>query len=50
MADVYGVKYPGFRPALKPGELFFRIRPETAFAWNETDFPTSATRWRFDAS
>jgi nitroimidazol reductase NimA-like FMN-containing flavoprotein (pyridoxamine 5'-phosphate oxidase superfamily) len=25
----------------------FRLAPETAFAWREHDFPTSATRWQF---
>lgn len=26
----------------------YRLVAETAFAWREEDFPTSATRWRFD--
>jgi len=26
----------------------YRLAAETAFAWRERDFPTSATRWRFD--
>jgi len=50
MAAAYGAKYPGFRPALKPDELFLMVRPILALAWTETDYPNSATRWAFDAA
>lgn len=42
---LYRVKYAvGLREA--PGELsFFRLRPNRALAWDEQDFPTSATAW-----
>lgn len=42
---LYRAKYAvGLREA--PGELsFFRLVPNRALAWNEQDFPTSATAW-----
>jgi hypothetical protein len=30
-----------------PG-LVYQLRPRTAFAWLESSFPTSATRWEFE--
>lgn len=30
-----------------PG-LVYQLRPQVAFAWQESSFPTSATRWKFD--
>ncbi len=49
MADVYGAKYPGFRPQLKPEELYYVVRPVTVFAWTEKEFRVSLTRWRFES-
>jgi hypothetical protein len=43
IADAYEAKYD-YRP---PGLL--RVRPRRALAWLETDFPTTATRFDFDA-
>lgn len=43
----YHAKYR-FRPDdfdVRP--VTYEVRPRTAFAWRERDFPTSATRWRF---
>lgn len=31
-----------------PGYGVYRVRPRTAHAWLEADFPGTATRWRFD--
>lgn len=31
------------------GDSALMLRPRTAFAWRERDFPGSATRWRFAA-
>lgn len=49
IAQAYGAKYPGYDPGPEPdaGSVFFALRPSTAFAWREKDFPTSATRWSF---
>jgi hypothetical protein len=46
--DAYDAKY-GFR--IEPsGETMgiYRLRPRTALAWRESDYPRSATRWVFD--
>ncbi len=50
IADVYAAKYPPYRPepGTETGSLFFALRPRVAFAWQEHDFPNTATRWRFD--
>lgn len=40
----YKAKY-GF-PMQGPG-VIYRLKPETAFAWREADFPQCATRWSF---
>jgi len=32
------------------GNPVYRVAIHTAFAWSESDFPESATRWRFPAS
>ena len=45
--DAYGAKY-AFRPdPSNPGEVTYALRPNVAFAWLESDFPASATRWTF---
>jgi hypothetical protein len=47
-AAAYAAKYD-FRP--EPGgsdDVTYRLRPRVALAWLESDFPRTATRWRFD--
>jgi pyridoxine/pyridoxamine 5'-phosphate oxidase len=43
--DAYEGKYD-HRP---PGKSLFRLRPLRALAWREADYPSSATRFDFDA-
>ncbi len=42
--DSYEAKY-GLRGGSVPGAALFGLRPLSALAWREKDFPTSATRW-----
>ena len=44
---LYAAKYPPYDPT--PSPFYFVLRPRNALAWQEHDFPTSATRWDFDA-
>jgi hypothetical protein len=44
MADLYGAKYE-FRP--DPGPGWWRIEPRAAYAWLESDYPSTATRFVF---
>jgi hypothetical protein len=45
----YAAKYDGFKPNLpSESEPVYTIRIHTAMAWQEKDFPRSATRWEFD--
>ena len=49
-ADAYQAKYQ-FRPDVADNSgkyAYYRLALKTAYAWHEKDFPTSATRWRFD--
>ena len=43
--DAYEAKYD-HRP---PTKTLYRLRPARVLAWREVDFPTSATRFDFDA-
>lgn len=45
VSDAYEAKY-GMRSDSIEG--YYAVRPGVAFAWREQDFPTSATRWRFN--
>jgi general stress protein 26 len=45
VADAYEAKYD-YR---LPSPRLLRLRPRRAFAWTETDFTTTATRFNFDA-
>ena len=46
-AEAYEVKY-GFRPDTTGiSSSVYCFRPEFSYAWRETDFPRSATRWSF---
>ncbi len=49
IADVYEAKYPPFRPDPEedPDSVFLRLIPQVVFAWRESDFPNTATRWVF---
>jgi nitroimidazol reductase NimA-like FMN-containing flavoprotein (pyridoxamine 5'-phosphate oxidase superfamily) len=49
IAEVYAAKYPPYKPdpANEPGTVWFTLEPRTVFAWLESDFPNTATRWRF---
>ncbi len=51
MAEAYGVKYPGFKPEFDSNPLdalYYILRPGVVYAWLESDFLKSATRWQFD--
>jgi hypothetical protein len=43
LVDAYQAKYQ-----VRPTGLY-HLRPRTVFAWQERDFPNTATRWRFSA-
>jgi hypothetical protein len=45
IADIYKDKYD-FRP--DPGEGWFWLRPASALAWVERDYPKTATRFTFE--
>jgi Pyridoxamine 5'-phosphate oxidase len=45
VADIYKDKYD-FRP--EPGEGWFWLRPVSALAWVERDYPKTATRFTFE--
>lgn len=45
LGQVYFKKYNVHLTTQNP---VYRLVNETAFAWREKDFPTSATRWHFD--
>lgn len=46
---LYAAKYPPFDPGenRQPGDFWYTLRPRTALAWLEKDFPNTATRWDF---
>jgi PPOX class probable F420-dependent enzyme len=47
-ADAYAAKYD-FRPEPGgPDDVTYRLQPQVALAWLESDFPRTATRWLFD--
>jgi hypothetical protein len=45
--DRYEVKYDVRPSAMGEAAGVYVLRPETALAWTEADFPTTATRFRF---
>jgi len=50
-ADAYAAKYDikvGVTPAARRTTAIFAMRPSTAYAWLESDYPGSATRWQFE--
>lgn len=49
-ADAYKVKYD-FRPDLTDSTVAsYKLDPRVAFAWTESSFPETATRWVFPGS
>lgn len=44
--SAYDAKY-GIQVEAGPSIACFRLRPRKAMAWLESDFPQTATRWRF---
>ncbi|MCB9420948.1 MAG: pyridoxamine 5'-phosphate oxidase family protein [Ardenticatenaceae bacterium] len=48
-STAYAAKYAGFKPnAPSENEPIYTLRIQTAMAWQEKNFPQSATRWEFD--
>ncbi len=47
LADAYEAKY-AHRPGSEPGGVWLRLRPRFAYAWLESDYPRTATRFSFD--
>jgi hypothetical protein len=45
--DAYDAKYGHRVDTSNPMFGFYRVRPQRVLAWRETEFPTSATRFRF---
>lgn len=45
--EAYAAKYSPFQPdpANEPDGIYYAVRPHTVLAWQETDFPATATRW-----
>ena len=44
--DIYAVKYPPFKPNPDdPDNIFYALKPHITLAWQERDFPNTATRW-----
>jgi general stress protein 26 len=48
-ADAYDVKYNIRLDTNDPNFGFYTLRLKVAMAWLEADFPTTATRWRFNS-
>ena len=46
VGEVYAAKY-GIDASGDAGPPMYGLRPRVAFAWTESNFPESATRWRF---
>ena len=47
LAQAYGEKYTLEITFRDPGSVVYALRPERAFAWRESDYPESATRFTF---
>lgn len=49
MAAAYPKKYPSFTPTLDDlkASANFTVRPHVVMAWQEKDYPNTATRWNF---
>ena len=46
-AGAYEAKYDFAMDVTNPSYAFLRLAPRVALTWRESDFPSSATRWRF---
>jgi hypothetical protein len=49
VGKAYAAKYPPYDPVGEgmEGALWYALRPQSALAWLEKDFPNTATRWDF---
>jgi pyridoxine/pyridoxamine 5'-phosphate oxidase len=47
LAAAYGEKYTLEITFQDPGSVVYALKPEQAFAWRESDYPESATRFQF---
>jgi pyridoxine/pyridoxamine 5'-phosphate oxidase len=47
LAAAYGEKYTLEITFQDPGSVVYALKPEQAFAWRESDYPESATRFSF---
>lgn len=48
-STAYAIKYPGIKPnPPSKNEPIYTLHVQTAMAWQEKDFPRTATRWEFD--
>ena len=47
LAEAYGSKYDPYRPDPDEMGLVFALRPRLAYAWQERDYPGTATRFSF---
>ncbi|MCI0440370.1 MAG: pyridoxamine 5'-phosphate oxidase family protein [Chloroflexi bacterium] len=47
--EVYSEKYSFEASAGDEATVTYALRPRLAMAWLESDFPSTATRWRFDS-
>ena len=45
--EAYAAKYDVRPDPNDPQNVYYAVRPQTAFAWFEKDFPNGATRWQF---
>ena len=47
LAAAYGAKYSLEITFEDPGSVVYALTPKRAFAWRESDYPESATRFTF---
>jgi hypothetical protein len=52
VSEAYAAKYEldALGGAEEEGPPIYSLRPRVAFAWTESNYPETATRWRFDGS
>jgi nitroimidazol reductase NimA-like FMN-containing flavoprotein (pyridoxamine 5'-phosphate oxidase superfamily) len=48
VAEAYEAKYKWRLDPRAPEQVTYKLRPHTAFTWQEKDFPNTATRWLFE--
>jgi pyridoxine/pyridoxamine 5'-phosphate oxidase len=49
-ADAYEAKYRWRPDTARAEQVVYALRPRAAFTWQESDFPESGVRWRFDGA